>query len=62
MVEKGILSRDLHMPELDDIGRSKQKCIDSDSYHACTECHPGICSPLIHSIASNDSVSGQQRP
>ena len=24
--------------------------------------HPGICSPLIHSIVSSDSDSGQRRP
>ena len=28
----------------------------------CAKSHPGLCSPLIHSIASNDSVSGQQMP
>ena len=28
----------------------------------CAKSHPGICSPLIHSIVSNDSVSRQQRP
>ena len=24
--------------------------------------HPGICFPLIHSVLSDDSVSGQRRP
>ena len=24
--------------------------------------HPGLCSPFIHSVVSNDSVSGQRRP
>ena len=37
------------------------KCTDSDSYSACAKSHPGICSPLIHSIVSIDSVSGQGR-
>ena len=38
------------------------KCIVSDSSHSCAKSHLGICSPLIHSIVSNDSVSRQQRP
>ena len=29
---------------------------------AHAQSHPGICSPLMHSIVSNDSVSRQQRP
>ena len=28
----------------------------------CAKSDPGICSPLIHSIVANDSVSGQRRP
>ena len=35
---------------------------DSVSSHACAKSHPGICSPSIHSIVSNDSVVGQRRP
>ena len=27
-----------------------------------TKSHPGICSPLKHSIVSNDSICGQRRP
>ena len=27
---------------------------------ACAKCHPGLCSPFIHSVVSNDSVSGQR--
>ena len=33
-----------------------------DSSHFRAKTHLGICSPLIHSLVSNDSVSGQQRP
>ena len=36
------------------------KCSDSDSSHACAKSHLGICSTLIHSIVSNDSVSGKR--
>ena len=35
------------------------KCTDSDSSHTCAKSQLGICSPLIHSVVSNDSVSGQ---
>ena len=38
------------------------KCTDSDSSHPCTKYHPDICYPLIHSIASYDSVSSHRRP
>ena len=52
------------------MGRAKQKmylracakCTDSDPSHACAKSHPCICSQLIHSIVSDDSVSGQRRP
>ena len=27
----------------------------------CTNHHPGLCSPFIHSVVSNNSVSGQGR-
>ena len=30
--------------------RACAKCTDSDSSHACTKSHLGICSPLIHSL------------
>ena len=40
--------------------RACTKCTDSDSSRACSKSHPCICSPLIHSIESNNSVSGQQ--
>ena len=33
-------------------------CTDSDSSRACGNSHPGVCSPSIHSIISNDFVSG----
>ena len=39
-----------------------QKNTDSDSACACAKSHPGIFSPLIHSLVSNNSVSGQRRP
>ena len=29
---------------------------------ACAEYHPGLCSPLIHSVVFNDSVSGSEGP
>ena len=31
----------------------------TDTSRESTKSHPGICSPFIHSIVSNDSVSGQ---
>ena len=34
------------------IGRVKSSC-------TCTKYHPGLCSPFIHSVISNDSVKGQ---
>ena len=40
--------------------RTCAKCTDSDSFRACMKSHPGVSSPLVHSIASNDSVSGQR--
>ena len=36
--------------------RTCGKCADSGPVH------PGLCSPFIHSVVSNDSVSGQWRP
>ena len=42
--------------------RACAKCSNSDSSHACAKYHSGICSPLIHSIVSSDSVSGLRRP
>ena len=42
--------------------RTCAKCTDSDSSRTCAKSHPGICSPLIYSIVSYDSVSGQRRP
>ena len=32
------------------------------SSYSCAMYHPGLCSLLIHSIVSNDSVSGRWRP
>ena len=29
---------------------------------ACAKCHPSLCSPVIQSVVSNDSVGGQWRP
>ena len=37
------------------------KYTNSDLLHACARSHPGIYPPLIHSLVSNDSVSGQRR-
>ena len=37
------------------------KCTDLDSSLACAKSHPGLCSPFIHSIVSNYSVTGKQR-
>ena len=42
--------------------RTCVKCTDSSSFRACAKSHPGICSPLIHSIVSNDSVIEQRGP
>ena len=42
--------------------RACAKCTDTDSSRACSKSHPSLCSQLIHSIVSNDSVSGQRRP
>ena len=48
------------------------KCTDSDSPtckmhrfrfpNICPKSHLGICSPVLHSVVSSDSVSGQWRP
>ena len=38
--------------------RTCANCTDSDSSCACGNSHPGVCSPSIHSIISNDFVSG----
>ena len=40
---------------------SMRKTADSYLSHACAKPHPGICFQVIHSIVSNNSVSGQQR-
>ena len=37
------------------------KRTDSDSSCACVKYYPGLWSPFIHSVVSNDSVSGQWR-
>ena len=42
--------------------RACAKYTDSDFFHACTNSHPGMYSPLMHSIESNDSVRGLRRP
>ena len=45
------------------MGHFKRKSIfkhaqnDSNLYPACTKSHQGICSQLIHSVISTDSVS-----
>ena len=40
-----------------------QECVDSyHTAHACATYHLGLSSPLIHSVVSNDSDRGQQRP
>ena len=41
--------------------RSCAKCTDSDSFRACAKFHPGICSPWLHLIVSNDYVCGRWR-
>ena len=41
--------------------RACAKCTDSDSSDACANSHPDICSRLIHSVMSNDSISRQRR-
>ena len=28
----------------------------------CAKYHPSLCSPFIHSVVPNDSISGQRRP
>ena len=40
----------------------RRKCTDSDSSHACSKSRPCIYFPFIHSIVSDDSVSGEGRP
>ena len=42
--------------------RKCAKCTDLDSSHTFAKSHLGICSPLIHSIVSNDSVSRSEGP
>ena len=34
----------------------------SDPSHACAKYHPGICSPLIDSVVSSDSVADSEGP
>ena len=41
--------------------RACAKCTYSDSSHACAMTHSCICSQLVHSIVSDDFVSGQRR-
>ena len=36
----------------------KQKMCRFRSSCICPKYHPGLCSPFIHSVVSNDSVSG----
>ena len=43
------------------IRKDKWVAPDSDSFHACATSHKGLYSPFIHSVVSNDSVSGQGR-
>ena len=48
--------------------KKKKKCFDhaqkvKDSDHPVhAQSQPGLCSPLVHSIAANIFNSGQQRP
>ena len=51
------------------MGHAKQNCIFVHAQNAQIQIHPThppshpvICYPLIHSVVSNDSVSGQRRP
>ena len=39
-----------------------RKCADSNNPAYEARYHPGLCVPFIHSVISNDSVSGQWRP
>ena len=34
-------------------------CKNSRFRSSCAKYHPGLCSPFIHSVVANDSVSGQ---
>ena len=43
-------------PVLVDISVCAGKCADSDTP---AKYHPGLCSPFIHTVTFNDSVSGQ---
>ena len=38
------------------------QCTDSDSARARAKSHRGIFFPLIHTMMTNDFVSGQRRP
>ena len=49
-------------PEREDFFRTFSKCTNSDSSQACRKSQPGICFPLLHSVVSDNSVSGQRRP
>ena len=42
--------------------QASAKCTSSASSQACAKPYLGICSPKIHSIVSNYSVSGQRKP
>ena len=50
---------DLHCLQRQDLSGLYRTRVKIYPGHA--QSHPGICSPLIHSVVSNDSVSGQQR-
>ena len=39
--------------------RTCAKCADSDLIAPCLKSQPGLCYPFIHSVISNDSLSGQ---
>ena len=42
--------------------KKKHKTLSFRSSYTCTKYHPGFCSPFIHYVVSNDSISGQWRP
>ena len=67
--ENDVYSKCFSFLTVDKWAASREKLLSSlpkmcgiTSSCACAWSHPGLCSPIIHFIVSNDSSSGQGRP
>ena len=47
---------------MEKVTSNTRKMCRFSTFCACAKCHPGLCSPFIHSVISNDSVSRRWRP